>query len=150
MWSPKKTMWSPKKTMWSPQKTMWSPKKPCDPPKFAQVLWICPLLYQVAEKKISKMINTILQGLNYPFTYLWCLSFKLMMIIKLLLFIACWRKWYVHAMHFLLVTGGPLDVMEHLNTPPASEPSTKRVRSSWENDILVTESERTQSNSAKL
>ena len=69
---------------------------------------------------------------------------------KLLLFIACWRKWYVHAIHFLLVTGGPLDVMEHLNTPPASEPSTKRVRSSWENDILVTKSERTQSNSAKL
>lgn len=39
----------------------------------------------------------------------------------------------------LLVSGGPLDVMEHLNTPPASDPRTKRLRSSWENDILVTE-----------
>ena len=28
--------------------------------------------------------------------------------------------------------------MEHLNTPPASEPSTKRLRSSCENDKLVT------------
>ena len=39
------------------------------------------------------------------------------------------------------MSGGPLEVKEHLNTPPASDPSTNKLRSSWENDILVTADE---------